>query len=38
MDRLRPLLEAEVDRLRELGEIEISDEVALKLKMLSQIP
>ena len=33
--RLKPLLEREVDRLRELGEIGISDEVALKLKMMS---
>lgn len=33
--RLKPLLEVEVDRLRELGEIEISEEVALKLKMIS---
>ena len=33
--RLKPLLETEVDRLRELGEIAISDEVALKLKMMS---
>src|SRR5512136_2306760 len=33
--RLKPLLEAEVDRLRELGEVEMSDEVALKLKMIS---
>jgi hypothetical protein len=33
--RLKPLLEMEVDRLRRLGEIEISDEVVLKLKMIS---
>jgi len=33
--RLKPLLETEVDRLSELGEIEISDEVALKLKVMS---
>jgi hypothetical protein len=33
--RLKPLLGTEIDRLRELGEIEISDEVALKLKMMS---
>lgn len=33
--RLKPLLEAEVYRLRKLGEIEISDEVALKLKLMS---
>ena len=33
--RLKPLLEIEVDRLRELEEIEISNEVALKLKMMS---
>ena len=33
--RLKPLLETELDRLRELGEIGISDEVALKLKMMS---
>jgi len=31
--RLKPVLEA--DRLRELGEIQISEEVALKLKMIS---
>lgn len=29
--RLKPLLESEVDRLRELGELSISDEVAEKL-------
>jgi len=33
--RLKPLLETEVERLREFGEIEISDEVALKLKTMS---
>ncbi len=33
--RLKPLLETEVERLREFGEIEISDEVALKLKVVS---
>ena len=33
--RLKPLLEAEVYRLRKLGEIEISDEVAWKLKTMS---
>jgi len=33
--RLKPLLETEVDRLSALGEIEIPDEVALKLKMMS---
>lgn len=33
--RLKPLLEREVDRLREFGEVAISDEVALKLKMMS---
>ena len=33
--RLKPLLETEVDRLSELGEIEIPDEVALKLKIMS---
>ena len=33
--RLKPLLEAEVDRLRELREIEIPEEVAFKLKMIS---
>ena len=33
--RLKPLLEMEVDRLRRLGEIEISGEVVLKLKMIS---
>ena len=33
--RLKPLLEIEVDRLRKIGEIEISDEVASKLKTMS---
>jgi hypothetical protein len=33
--RLKPLLETEVDRLRQLGEIEIADDIALKLKMIS---
>ena len=33
--RLKPLLETEVERLREFGEIEITDEVALKLKAMS---
>ena len=33
--RLKPLLEIEVGRLRELGEIEISNELALKLKRIS---
>jgi len=33
--RLKPLLEIEVDRLRELGEIEMPDEAVLKLKMMS---
>jgi len=33
--RLKPLLETEVDRLTEFGEIEISDEIALKLEMMS---
>ena len=32
--RLKPILQAEVDRLRELGEIEVTDEVAQKLKIL----
>jgi hypothetical protein len=32
--RLKPILQAEVDRLRELGEIELTDEVAQKLKNL----
>jgi len=33
--RLKPLLEMELDRLRQLGEIEIADDIALKLKMIS---
>jgi len=33
--RLRPLLEVEIDRLRELGELQMSDEVTLKLKKMS---
>jgi len=33
--RLKPILEVQVDRLRELGELEVSDEVALKLKRMS---
>jgi hypothetical protein len=33
--RLKPILETEVDRLRELGELEISEEVVLKLKRMS---
>ena len=33
--RLKPLLEKEIDRLREFGEIEVSDEVASKLKRVS---
>ncbi|MBT9144084.1 MAG: hypothetical protein DDT29_02498 [Dehalococcoidia bacterium] len=33
--RLKPILEVEVDRLMELGELEVSDEVALKLKRMS---
>ena len=33
--RLKPVLETEVDRLRELGELEVSDEVAVKLKSIS---
>ena len=33
--RLKPLLEAEVERLREMGELKISDEVAMKLKAIS---
>lgn len=33
--RLKPLLEAEVDKLRELGGMEIADEVTLKLKKTS---
>ena len=33
--RLKPLLEMEIERLRELGEIEAPKEVMLKLKMMS---
>lgn len=33
--RLKPLLEVEVDRLREFGELNIPDDVALKLKKIS---
>jgi hypothetical protein len=33
--RLKPILEVEVDRLRELGELAVLDEVALKLKTMS---
>ena len=33
--RLKPILETEVDRLRKLGELGVSDEVALKLKSIS---
>lgn len=33
--RLKPVLEIEVDRLRGFGELMVSDEVALKLKMMS---
>jgi len=33
--RLKPILEVELDRLRDLGELRISDEVALKLKRIS---
>lgn len=33
--RLQPLLETEVDRLRKLGELQCSDEVAKKLKKMS---
>jgi len=33
--RLKPLLEAEVERLRGFGELQISDEVAEKLKQIS---
>lgn len=33
--RLKPLLESEVDRLREFGELSISEEVALRLKRMS---
>jgi hypothetical protein len=32
--RLKPLLEVEIDRLREFGELQISDEVTLKLKKM----
>jgi len=33
--RLKPILEVEVDRLREFAELTISDEVALKLRQMS---
>ena len=33
--RLKPLLEVEIDRLREFGELNIPDDVALKLKKVS---
>ena len=33
--RLKPILEVELGRLRELGELKVSDEVALKLKTIS---
>ena len=33
--RLKPILEMEVDRLRELGELMVSDEVAVKLRSIS---
>jgi len=33
--RLKPILEVEVDRLREFGELTISDEVVLKLRQIS---
>jgi hypothetical protein len=33
--RLKPVLETEIDRLRELGEVKVSDEVANKLKEIS---
>lgn len=33
--RLKPILETEVDRLRRLGELKISDEVALKVNKMS---
>ena len=33
--RLKPILEVEIDRLRELEEVGVSDEVALKLKSIS---
>jgi len=35
--RLKPILEVEVDRLREFGELTISDEVALKLRQMSSV-
>ena len=33
--RLKPLLETEIERLREFGKVEITDEVALKLKTMN---
>lgn len=33
--RLKPILDVEVDRLRKLGELEILDKVAMKLKVVS---
>ena len=33
--RLKPLLEAEADRVREFGELNIQDDVALKLRKIS---
>ncbi len=33
--RLKPVLEIELDRLMKLGELRVSDEVALKLKTMS---
>jgi hypothetical protein len=33
--RLKPILEVELDRLRHLGEVGVSDEVALKLKRMA---
>ena len=33
--RLKPILEVELDRLRRLGELSISDDIALKLKRMS---
>ena len=33
--RLKPILEVELDRLRDLGELRVCDEVALKLKRMS---
>lgn len=33
--RLKPILEVELDRLMDLGELRVSDEVALKLKRMS---